>query len=212
MYLPLPDEPLLKKFKSKQNLPKLASYSEPAPDWYWEKWPCLDWEVAKKLKSQINPEILLEMGRTTKFPYPCLLKEIYNDVKKGVSLGVKKEFQIPSTATNAPSALEVGEKVSDELAFWIVKGFVLGPMKEEDIPFKTFKSSGLMAKIKPNGSIRPILNFSKGHPSSLNAGIDSKEFPTVMSSTEEWVRVLLRCGKRAKFCKNDWASRFSLII
>ena len=65
-----------------------------------------------------------------------------------------------------------------------------------------------MTKIKPNGSVRPILNFSKGVPKSLNEGINSKDFPTVMSSTENWVRVLLRCGKGARFCKNDWASAY----
>ena len=29
-----------------------------------------------------------------------------------------------------------------------------------------------------------------------------------MSSTEEFVRVLLRCGRKARFCKNDWASAY----
>ena len=52
------------------------------------------------------------------------------------------------------------------------------------------------------------MNFSKGVPKSLNEGINSKDFPTVMSSTENWVRVLLRCGKGARFCKNDWASAY----
>ena len=83
----------------------------------------------------------------------------------------------------------------------------VGMTKVEDIPFKNVKISGLMTKTKPNGSVRPILNFSRGNPTSLNDGIDSKDFPTKMSSTEEWVRVLIRCGKGARFCKNDWASK-----
>ena len=207
MHLPFPEEPELKKCKRKHNLPKLESYKESAPKAYWNHWPKLKWDEAKTMKSQINPEILLKLGKKTKFPYPCLLKEIYQDVKNGASLGVSKEYQVPSKATNAPSALEDGEKVSDEIASWIEKGYVIGAMEVEDIPFKNVKISGLMTKTKPNGSVRPILNFSRGNPTSLNDGIDSKDFPTKMSSTEEWVRVLIRCGKGARFCKNDWASK-----
>ena len=211
MYKPLPDEPELKKFKSKHNLPRLASYKGSASESYWEMWPRLEWEEGKRIKSSINPEILLDLGKMTKFPFPCLLKEIYQDIKNGASLGVSKDCQIPSTATNAPSAFEEEEKVSDELASWIAKGFVIGPMEDKDIPFTNIKVSGLMTKTKPNGSVRPILNFSRGVPKSLNEGINTKEFPTIMSSTEEWMRVLLRCGRGAKFCKNDWASAYKHI-
>ena len=208
MYSPIPDEPPLKKFKRKHELPQLPSYKCTAPSDYWEKWPKLSWDAGKEIKSQVNPEVLRQLGYETKLPYPCLLEQIYKDVKYGVSLGVSAECQIPSTATNAPSAYEQGEKVSDELASWISKGFVVGPLTENEIPFENVKYSGLMTKIKPNGSVRPILNFSKGVPKSLNEGINSKDFPTVMSSTENWVRVLLRCGKGARFCKNDWASAY----
>ena len=208
MYSPIPEQPPLKKFKSKHDLPKLVSYKGSAPESYWEKWPKLNWQEGKRIKSQIDPEMLRTMGYDTKYPFPCLLEEIYRDVKHGASIGVSKECQVPSKATNAPSAYEDGEKVSDELANWISKGFVIGPLCEEDIPFQKVKYSGLMTKVKPNGSVRPILNFSRGVPKSLNEGINSKEFPTSMSSTESWVRVLLRCGKKARFCKNDWASAY----
>ena len=166
---------------------------------------------AKQIKSLIDPEILLGLGEETKYPYPCLLREIYKDIKHGASLGVSKDCQIPSKSSNAPSALEEGERVSDELASWIAKGFVMGPFDEKDVPFRNIKLSGLMTKTKPNGSVRPILNFSKGVPKSLNDGINNKDFPTIMSSTEEWIRVLIRCGKRARFCKNDWASAYKQI-
>ena len=208
MYAPLPDPPPLKKFKPKYHLPKLPNYKVLATEEYWDMWPKLDWVRGKNMKSQVNPKVLRELGYKTKFPYPCLLEQIVKDIKHGASIGVNKECQIPSTATNAPSAIEEGEKVSDELASWIAKGFVVGPLKKGEVPFEKSKFSGLMTKIKPNGSVRPILNFSKGVPKSLNEGINSKDFPTVMSSTEEWVRILLRCGKRARFCKNDWAAAY----
>ena len=66
-----------------------------------------------------------------------------------------------------------------------------------------------MVKLKPDGSARMILNHSKGDPFSINAGIDSKKFPTKMSSTLEFVRVLNRCGKNAKMTKIDWTSAYN---
>ena len=104
MYSPLPDPPLLKKFKPKYCLPKLPNYKVLAADDYWEKWPKLDWEKGRNLKSQVNPKTLRELGYKTKFPYPCLLEQIVKDIKNGASIGVKEECQIPSTATNAPGA------------------------------------------------------------------------------------------------------------
>ena len=208
MYKPLPEEPEKKRFKSKHNLPQLPTYKQAPDQSYWDTWPHLGWDKGKHIKSKVNPEKLLKMANQTKYPFPCLLKEIHQDIKNGASLGVAKECQISSTATNAPSAIEDGEKVSDELASWISKGFVIGPLEKKDIPFKDTKISGLMTKVKPNGSIRPILNFSRGEPKSLNEGINKKDFPTKMSSTEEWIRVLIRCGKKAKFCKNDWSNAY----
>ena len=67
----------------------------------------------------------------------------------------------------------------------------MGPMRKEDIPFPETKISGLMCKIKPNGTARIILNLSKGSPVSVNEGINKKDFSTIMSSTTEWIRVML---------------------
>ena len=208
MYEPLPDEPPKKKFKSKHDLPRLSSYKHSPDISYWESWPNLGWEKGKHIKSKIEPDILLELGKRTNYPFPCLMREIIDDIRRGASLGVSEECQVSSTATNAPSAIEEGEKVSDELASWISKGFVIGPLEKKDIPFQKMKISGLMTKTKPNGSVRPILNFSSGNPKSLNEGINKKDFPAKMSSTEEWVRILLRCGKHARFAKNDWSNAY----
>ena len=71
--------------------------------------------------------------------------------------------------------------------------------------------SGLMAKLKPTGEGRPILNLSRGKPFSVNEGIDRKNYPTSMSSTTKWVRVLIRCGVGAKMAKNDWAGAYKQI-
>ena len=211
MHKYLPEEPPKKKFKSKHNLPRLVSYQKTPDISYWEAWPKLSWEKGRTIKSKIKHDVLLKLGQQTGFPLPCLMRDICNDIKHGASLGVNTDCQVPSKATNAPSAMEEGEKVSDELASWIAKGLVVGPLDKTELPFKQVKISGLMTKTKPNGSVRPILNFSRGDPKSLNEGINKKDFPAKMSSTEEWLRILIRCGKYARFCKNDWSNAYKNI-
>ena len=118
------------------------------------------------MKSTIDHRKLRELAEETGFPFPCLLNEICKDVDNGASLGLKQEHQIQSSATNAPLAHAEGEKVSDELAKWIEKGFAIGPFREEDIPFDKTRYSGLMTKEK-GSSVRIILNFSQGTPKAI---------------------------------------------
>ena len=63
-----------------------------------------------------------------------------------------------------------------------------------------------MCKIKPDNTARMILNLSRGYPHSVNSGIDKSDYPTLMSSTEEFLRVLFRSGKGAEMTKCDWAA------
>jgi hypothetical protein len=93
----------------------------------------------------------------------------------------------------------------------ISEGFVMGPLEESELPFTKSRFSGVMCKLKPNNTARVILNLSKGSPHSVNSGIDSSEFPTLMSSTKEFLRVLHRCGLGAEITKNDWAAAYKQI-
>ena len=67
------------------------------------------------------------------------------------------------------------------------------------------KFSGIMTRPKPNGSVRIILNLSAPLGRAVNEGINNNQFPTSMSSTTKWLRVLRRAGKHAKMCKVDWS-------
>ena len=204
-------EPPRKKFKPKNDLPKLDNYKQGADDSYWGKWPKLNWTKGRQIKSNIDANLLRSLCNQTNYPFPDLMETILHDVEEGAGIGVSNECKVPSKATNAPSAYEQGEKVSDEIASWIKKGFAIGPFKKDEVPFPVVKISGLMTKLKPNGAVRPILNFSNGRPKSVNEGIDSKDYPTIMTSPEEWVRILRRCGRRARFCKCDWGSAYKQI-
>ena len=56
-----------------------------------------------------------------------------------------------------------------------------------------------------------ILNLSNGTPYSVNSGIDKEDYPTLMSSTEEWIRILFRCGRGALMTKCDWEATYKKI-
>ena len=137
------------------------------------------------------------MARECNYPYKELLNEIVNDIRFGANIGVEQEFRVASNSTNTPISLEYGDKVSDSLSKMMRDGYLMGPFSDNQLPFMENRFSGLMVKLKPDGSARMILNLSKGNPNLVNEGINSKNYPTVMSSTLEFVRVLNRCGKNA---------------
>ena len=134
-----------------------------------------------------------------------------NDVKFGARLGVADSYRVQSSSTNAPSAYEFGDRVSDSLCKMMREGYIMGPFEENDKPFEINRFSGLMVKLKPDGSARLILNLSKGEPFSVNEGINSSDFPSIMSSTSEFVRVLNRNGRGSLMTKIDWASAYKQI-
>ena len=126
----------------------------------------------------------------------------------GARIGVHEGFRVSSSSTNAISALEHEEEVTDALIEWLNEGYDIGPFDPGDIPFKNMRTSGLMCKMKPNGKARIILNLSKGRPVSVNEGIDKSQFPTSMSSTTAWIRIMIRCGMNCRFMKTDWSGKY----
>ena len=163
------------------------------------------------MKSGINPEVLERLAWETGYPYPTILRDVVNDVKFGARLGVADSYRVQSSSTNAPSAYEFGDRVSDSLCKMMREGYIMGPFEENNKPFEVNSFSGLMVKLKPDGSARLILNLSKGDPYSVNEGINSSDFPSIMSSTSEFVRVLNRNGRGSLMTKIDWASAYKQI-
>ena len=139
-----------------------------------------------------------------------MLEIAYTDIKFGADIGCSGSFRDPTAATNAPSALLNGEKVTDSVADWVLKGFAYGPIPMSEVP-KSAKFNGLMTVPKPNGSVRIILNLSAPLGSSVNDGINNDDFPASMSSTTKWLRSMNRAGRSCKFCKIDWADAYKHI-
>lgn len=198
-------------FRSKFGLEELGSYKTKPSESYWENWPTLNYQDAMLAKSNINVTRLEQLAKETNYPYPHLLQIILTDVEQGAKLGVIQGSDVASDSTNAPSSFQYGAQVSDAICKMISEGFVMGPLEESDLPFTKSRFSGVMCKLKPNNTARVILNLSKGSPHSVNSGIDSSEFPTLMSSTKEFLRVLHRCGLGAEITKNDWAAAYKQI-
>ena len=200
-----------KAFVAKHKGKGLEDYSVAAPESFRKDIKFNSWETMRLRKCDINVELLERLATETKFPNETMLGKILEDLKEGARIGVNESYRVSSSSSNAPSAIEHGEEVTDALLDWIDEDYVIGPYDPDKVPFRNKKISGLMCRIKPNGKARIIINFSKGRPSSVNEGINKDEYPTAMSSTTEWIRVMLRCGRNCRFSKCDWSLAYKQI-
>lgn len=204
-----PELKSLKMFKPKHpNIPRLIDYSKSAPVTWWNYWPSLSWEEGRMLKSGINPRKMVMWADRANHPDMATVLDIARDLKFGCDLGTRGEYLCPSTSDNAPSAVEYGNRVTDSIVDGIEKGIMIGPMDEEDLPFKEegVKVNGVMVKLKPNGDARVILNMSRGRPFCVNEGMkDDERFEVTMSSTAMWLQSLHKAGRGCWFCKLDWS-------
>ena len=204
----LPIEPPKKDFKPKHpQLPKLKSYVMKAPEGFWEKFPENKQCPAESL---IDGDMLRKLALEAGYKDVAQLEKVVKYLKEGVEIGCKGKYRQPSKARNAPSAYAAGYKVTDAICDWVDKGFAYGPVKLSEVP-KSAKISSIMTRPKPNGSVRIILNLSAPKGVSVNDGIDVKEYPTKMSSTTQWLRVLKKAGKGCVFLKVDWADAYKHI-
>ena len=200
----VPEMPPMKVFKPKFALPQLSSYADPAPDWFWPLFPS---NYVCPAPAMINVHKLHAMALVAQYPDSDRLARVVERLTFGASIGCEGKFRLPSRARNSKSALDDGYQVTDEIASWIKQGFALGPLDMEQVP-ATAKVNSIMTRAKPNGSVRIILNLSAPAGFSVNDGIDVDKFPTLMSSTTEWLRVLQRVGRGAWMVKIDWSSAY----
>jgi hypothetical protein len=87
------------------------------------------------------------------------LDTVCNDLQFGADIGCAVGFRGPTRSKNAASAFEYPHQVTDAIATWVVKGFVLGPVPEAELPEEA-KVNGIMCRPKPDGAVRIILNLS----------------------------------------------------
>ena len=203
----IPQLPPAKIFKPKYHLPVLEDYRKPAPTDFWSKFPI---NLVQPSQSLVNPHLLKKMALETGFDNHDVLNAIYSDLLHGANIGCSDSYRRPSFSTNAPSAYEFSEHVTDAIADWITKKFAYGPVPLTHVP-PGAKINGMMTKLKPTGAVRIILNLSSPVGNCVNEGINKDDFPTIMSSTTKWLRALHLAGKNAKMCKIDWADAYKHI-
>ena len=56
-----------------------------------------------------------------------MLDKVLKDLRHMARIGVEEAYRVPSTSSNAPSAIECGEEVIDSLLDWIEDGYVIEP-------------------------------------------------------------------------------------
>ena len=208
----LPEMPSLKEFKAKMNLPKLATYKGVAPVSYWSKWPKRTFEQMLPTKSWVSSDRLKELALDYKYSDWDRLERVCTRLDKGADIGCVGRARLPTFCSNARSAYEYGDRVADGIAEMIENGLMVGPLDEEEIPWKDISVSAIMVKLKPNGKARLIINLSKPDnetgPTGVNAGISIEDFEAKMSSTKKFVISLFKVGTGALMTKSDWNSAY----
>ena len=198
----------LVSFTPKNKIPPLLDYSGVAPASWWQHWPSLTWDQGRLLKSPINPVKMVDWARRADHPDMGTVLEIAKDLRQGCDLGTRGEHLCPSTSSNAPSAYQYGERVTDAIVSGIKEGIMVGPMNYDEIPFESVKLNGMMVKVKDNGDARVILNLSRGDPFCVNEGMNNDErFEISMASTKMWLQSLYSAGRGCYFCKLDWSGQ-----
>ena len=205
--LPDPLLPRRKVFTRKNEVGWVENYTSAAGEEFWKTFP-KNYELEGN--SLIDGRKLRALAERVGYPDAETLNQVCEDLMRGADIGCTGEFRLASRSSNARSALDAGEQVTDAVASWVKKGFVYGPVRERDVP-SGVKVNGIMCRPKPDGSVRIILNMSAPAGSSVNEGIDVGMFPAVMSSTGKWLAVLERAGRGCLIMKLDWSDAYKHI-
>ena len=117
-----PPEPPKKLFSPKNlEVPRLNSYEEKAPLWYWDLFPE---NSTKCAKSKIDGDKLREMALESGYTDMEQLNKIVGWIKNGAKIGCHGQYRSPTIAKNAKGCAEDGYKISDAVASWIKKGML----------------------------------------------------------------------------------------
>ena len=125
----------------------------------------------------------------------------------GFALG----YRGPVTAArprNLLSARSRRSAVTVAVALEVSRGHTAGPFVRP--PFRLFHCSPLGAAVKPDGSVRLILDLSSPRGASVNSGISREEFAVRYTSVDAAVDIVRRLGKDAFMAKADIRHAFRL--
>jgi len=173
----------------------------------WKNFP-VNMETRKK--SNIDGRALKGLADSLGCSDQKRLEKVLKWIAEGAEIGCVGPARAPSFSKNTKDAYKVGRQVTDAIAAWVKDKYVRGPVPEEEVPHEA-KINSILTRLKPNGSVRVILNLSAPEGLSVNDGIDIDQFPAKMSSTNAWLEVLNKAGKGCWISKTDWSDAYKHI-
>ena len=204
----LPPLPPLQKFKPKMGLPILSNYRRKPSATFWTAWPKRTFEQALPSRSWVCGDKLKALALEYQYTDWARLERVCERLGPGATIGCTGRGRLQTIGTNASSAYFYGDRVCDALAEMIADGIMVGPLDEEEIPWKDITISPIMVRLKPTGKARLIINLSSPRneegPTCINDGIKIDDFPAKMSSTAKFVISLHKVGRKGLICKSDW--------
>ena len=192
-------------------LATLDNYEVPPREEFWNNFPKR--KLPERAETKLNVKNLeKEVGKNEPKMSRTELRrarKLIRDLRKGADAYQKMPALPPMTASNAKSAYENGQMLTDKIASWIKKGFVAGPFNCPPVP--GFRANPL-ATVCRSGKIRPILNMSGPRGRSFNDNIDERKLEKVhMSTARLFSYAVKEAGVGAVFSKFDICDAYKLI-
>ena len=140
-------------------------------------------------------------------PRRALVQYLWSGFMFGFALG----YRGPVTAArprNLLSARSRRSAVTVAVALVVSRGYTAGPFVRP--PFRLFHCSPLGAAVKPDGSVRLVLDLSSPRGASVNSGISREEFAVRYTFVDAAVDIVRRLGRDAFMAKADIRHAFRL--
>lgn len=196
----------MKTFVPKVKLPAVKDHSNPDST-FWDFFPKNTNLIGK---SMINAMRLMSLALAVGVLDTERLNLVYADITKGADIGCNGPCRQRTVCQNTKSCNMFPEHITDAIACWINSGYAAGPFELSEVPSDA-KINSILCRQKPNGSVRVILNLSAPEDLSVNDGIDTSLFPTIMSSTAKWLACLNSAGIKCLMTKLDWSDAYKHI-
>lgn len=97
------------------------------------------------------------------------LDDFLRQYEEGIDIGIKKTPPPNDKINNPPMDIVSKVKMGETILKWYNKGYLMGPFETDDPRVKDCRLNPVFTVPKPDGSVRPVVNYSKKiKGSSLN--------------------------------------------
>ena len=200
------------KFKIKcPEVLRLDNYENTPDEKFWQSFPsntdlnCFHTPI----KTSVLEHFIKKCKKHWTVHEQRIANKTLNDLKTGTTSKFKTSPLPCKNVTNGRSSIFFGQLITDSVASWVKKKFILGPFKDK--PFEDICISPMIAS-KQKCKVRPILNLSAPENKSVNDYMRKHLFrKLIMSSAKKFGQSLLKAGKNAVFSKTDIQDAYKLL-